>query len=149
MTVHWAWTSFLQKTRTSFFNFGQLSSSSKPSTLLFEANSTLRHCLRYERLDSICLYFLISVSVKPLRCSYIYIISTITCTDVVWRDTVCFGSALTCTLVFSLWKKFTQPKIKVRLESSQFFAWFSMFSWKTCFWVCFWSSYNVVFIIFG
>ena len=37
---------------------------------------------------------------------------------------------------------------RILLQSSQWFAWFSIVDWKTCVWVCFWSSYNVS-ITFG
>ena len=64
-----------------------------------------------------------------------------------------FGTALTWTPVFSLWIEFTpnwnQSTPRIALQSSQCFAWFSIVYWKTCFWVCFCSSCNVVFIIFG
>ena len=51
------------------------------------------------------------------------------------------------------WKEFkptwNQSSSWIPLQSSQCFDWFLVFYWKTCFWVCFCSSYNVVFIIFG
>ena len=68
------------------------------------------------------------------------------------RDTASFGMAMTWTLVFSLWKEFTptwnQSTSRILLQPSPCFAWFSVVYWKTCFWVCFCSSFNVVFIIF-
>ena len=49
-------------------------------------------------------------------------------------DTVSFGTALTWSLVFSLWKEVTPTN---QSTSSQCFAWFSIVYWKSCFWVSF------------
>ena len=68
------------------------------------------------------------------------------------RDTVSFATMLTWTPVFSLWQftpTWNQSASRILLQSSQCFALLSIVYWKTCFWVCFCPSYNVVFIIFG
>ena len=58
------------------------------------------------------------------------------------------GSALTWTLVFSLWKEFTptwnQNTSRIPLQSLPCFASFSIVYWKICFWVCFCPSYDAV-----
>ena len=65
------------------------------------------------------------------------------------------GTALTWTLVFSLWKEFTpnwnQCISRIPLQSSQCLNFCLIFNCllKNLFWVCLSSSYNVVFIIFG
>jgi len=67
------------------------------------------------------------------------------------RDTVSFGTALTWTVVFSLWKEFTSTWNQMYasstsrnlLQSLQCFAWLSIIYGKTCFWVCFCSSYDI------
>ena len=61
------------------------------------------------------------------------------------RNTVSFGTALICTLIFSLWN---QSASGIPLQSSQCFAWFSIVYWNACFWVCFCSSY-IIFRTFG
>ena len=52
------------------------------------------------------------------------------------------------TLVFSLWKEFTSTWNRTAsrnpLQSSQCLAWFSIIYWKTCFWVWFCSSYDII-----
>ena len=61
----------------------------------------------------------------------------------IYRNTVSFWTALTWTLVFSLWNEIKVHPEASTLQCSRCFAPFSIVYRKTCFGVCFCSSYNV------